>query len=72
MKEPRLALKITVKCEDEGYWSSYADPMYPIIIEDGYLFFTDTEEGEQEMHKIIDDRTFMIEIVKITTKEESL
>lgn len=64
--------KLVLKVWRGGGVYSYADPMYPIIIEDGYLFFTDTEESEQEMHKIIDDRTFMIEIVKITTKEESL
>ena len=69
MKEPKLALKITVKCEDEGYWSSYADPTYPINISEGYIYFTDIEESDEESHTLEGDE-FRIEIVKLN--EESL
>lgn len=76
MKEPRLALKITVKCEDEGYWSSYADPTYPINISEGYIYFTDIEESDEERHTHrsvntnLEGDEYRIEIVRLY--EESL
>lgn len=69
MKEPKLVLKIEAKHVDEGYWSSYADPTYPIYVSEGYIYFTDIEKDDEESHTL-ENGEYRIEIVRLY--EESL